>query len=166
MPGQFGKMIDNKKITTPSFPRLSGGGSNLRWHIEKRLPLLQQTQDMLKFHHHGERIEGYLSKRTTIMPDPTLNGFNLHYDRAGSGPTVVYVHGGFASLATRLTAPDEYAFVDTAGGQKWIKIAAHGDTATRHLVAGEEQLPRQGGPAELSQSEQRSRHACVPRGCH
>jgi hypothetical protein len=32
------------------------------------------------------------------MPSPRLNGFNLHYERGRTGSSVVYVHGGFASL--------------------------------------------------------------------
>ena len=44
------------------------------------------------------------------MPSPHLNGFNLHYERAGQGPPVVYIHGGFASLASRLTPPADYAW--------------------------------------------------------
>jgi 3-oxoadipate enol-lactonase len=37
-----------------------------------------------------------------------LNGFDLYYDRDGNGPTIVYVHGGFATLATYLYSSDAY----------------------------------------------------------
>ena len=38
------------------------------------------------------------------MPYLNLPHFNLAYDRAGQGAPVVYIHGRFASLASRLEA--------------------------------------------------------------
>lgn len=36
------------------------------------------------------------------MPTVSVNGFDLYYDEGGTGQPVVFVHGGFASLATSL----------------------------------------------------------------
>ena len=50
------------------------------------------------------------------MPAYQLNGFNLYYERSersarsGPGTAVVYIHGGFASLASRMIPPDSYAW--------------------------------------------------------
>lgn len=44
------------------------------------------------------------------MPLADINGIRLQYERAGTGAGVVYIHGGFASLASRLTPPEEYAW--------------------------------------------------------
>lgn len=38
------------------------------------------------------------------MPTVSLNGFDLYYDEGGEGQPVVFVHGGFASLASSLAA--------------------------------------------------------------
>jgi pimeloyl-ACP methyl ester carboxylesterase len=32
-----------------------------------------------------------------------VNGFDLYYEASGQGAPVVFVHGGFPSLATRLS---------------------------------------------------------------
>lgn len=42
------------------------------------------------------------------MPILNLPHFNLAYDRKGSGAPVVYIHGGFASLASRLAPASAY----------------------------------------------------------
>ena len=39
------------------------------------------------------------------MPSVSINGFDLYYDEGGKGQPVVFVHGGFASLASSLSAP-------------------------------------------------------------
>jgi pimeloyl-ACP methyl ester carboxylesterase len=36
------------------------------------------------------------------MPTSRVNGFDLYYDEGGTGPPVVFVHGGFADLASVL----------------------------------------------------------------
>jgi len=38
------------------------------------------------------------------MPRLHVNGITLHYERGGAGEPVVFVHGGFANLATRLAS--------------------------------------------------------------
>jgi pimeloyl-ACP methyl ester carboxylesterase len=43
------------------------------------------------------------------MPTRRLNGFRLHYTVRGTGPALVYVHGGFASLDRVLREPDPEA---------------------------------------------------------
>jgi pimeloyl-ACP methyl ester carboxylesterase len=40
------------------------------------------------------------------MPTARLNGFQLHYTVRGTGPALVYVHGGFADLGRILRKPD------------------------------------------------------------
>jgi len=39
------------------------------------------------------------------MPRVTVNGVELYYEAAGEGEALVFVHGGFASLASALNAP-------------------------------------------------------------
>jgi 3-oxoadipate enol-lactonase len=44
------------------------------------------------------------------VPTRALNGFRMRYTLRGAGPTLVYVHGGFASLGRVLRDPDPDAF--------------------------------------------------------
>jgi len=37
-----------------------------------------------------------------------VNGFSMHYDEGGRGESVVFVHGGFASVGRTLLDPEEY----------------------------------------------------------
>ena len=41
-------------------------------------------------------------KRDLILPTVSINGFDLFYQEGGAGQPVVFVHGGFASLASSL----------------------------------------------------------------
>jgi pimeloyl-ACP methyl ester carboxylesterase len=43
------------------------------------------------------------------MPTWRLNGFRLHYTVRGTGPALVYVHGGFADLGRVLSTPEPAA---------------------------------------------------------
>src|SRR5688500_9230952 len=43
--------------------------------------------------------------RSAPMPQATINGFVVYYEAAGAAPPLVFVHGGFASLASRLSPP-------------------------------------------------------------
>lgn len=42
------------------------------------------------------------------MPHALINGINLHYDDGGVGPPVVYIHGGFPSLAMKFHHVDQW----------------------------------------------------------
>jgi pimeloyl-ACP methyl ester carboxylesterase len=39
------------------------------------------------------------------MPSVVINGCSIHYQRSGQGPATVFVHGGFANLASQLKLP-------------------------------------------------------------
>lgn len=42
------------------------------------------------------------------MPQATINGFTAYYEEGGTGDPLIFVHGGFANLASRLDPPRPY----------------------------------------------------------
>jgi len=48
------------------------------------------------------------------MPRARVGNLELHYDRGGAGAPVIYVHGGFADLATRLADFSTPAWTETS----------------------------------------------------
>ena len=50
----------------------------------------------------GRRARFPEPKRGPILPTVLINGFDLYYEEGGEGQPVVFVHGGFASLASSL----------------------------------------------------------------